>query len=183
MINKELPKFVLYLKSYLSSGIDLAQALQKISINHNWNPYIKNILFLINYYYNNGNSLVYSIDKTIHSNKIKTHESNLLLLLSTLKICSINKGNINFILENFRNRLIEKLSAKKKFQTYTSQIRFQALIISLSPFILSIIMFILSPNYILFFIDNKFGKILLFFMIIFYLVGIYLINKIIGIFK
>nr|BFD31877.1 hypothetical protein GTC16762_14950 [Pigmentibacter ruber] len=183
ILNKELPKLVFYLKSYLSSGIELSQALQKISNNHNWNPYLKNILFLINYYYNKGNSLTCSIDKTLVSISNKKHENNLILLLGIIKVCSIQKGNINYILENFRIRLLEKISAKKKFQTYTAQIRLQAAIISLSPFILAFVLFFISPNYITFFIINTIGNLLFFFMIVFYFLGIYFINKIAGVIK
>ncbi len=182
ILKKELPKFIYYLNCYLISGMELSQGLNKVAKNHTWNNNLLKQIKLINFYYSKGNSLEDSIDKTL-KNKDANKNYYLYFFLNTLKICSLNKGNITIILENLKNRLIEKNNAEKKIHTFTSQIRFQALVISLAPFILAFILFILSPHYIFFFFKNTYGIFLLVLMIILYILGVSIIYKIARIIK
>ncbi len=181
-LKTELPKLIYYLNCYLVSGMELSQSLNKLASNHKWNRSLLKHIKLINFYYAKGNSLEIAIEKVI---KDIDHNKNyyLYFFLNTLKICSLNKGNITLILDNLRNRLIEKNTAEKKIHTFTSQIRFQALIISLAPFVLAFIIFFLSPHYIFFFFNNKYGIMLLIFISILYILGISIIYKITRIIK
>ena len=107
-LKTELPKLIYYLNCYLVSGMELSQSLNKLASNHKWNRSLLKHIKLINFYYAKGNSLEIAIEKVI---KDIDHNKNyyLYFFLNTLKICSLNKGNITLILDNLRNRLIEKI--------------------------------------------------------------------------
>ena len=175
---KLLSKLIDFLNSYLKSGIQLSQALIILYHKHNWSQNTKNSIYKINRYYMHGMPIVNSI-KTVR-NSIYDYKMNyyLLLFLTTLEIGNISSGNLVSILEKLKIKINDKIMLDSKMSATTAQIRFQSYVIRVSPLFISIVIWLISPSYILFFFDNEIGIILLFTMILLNAVGFYILKKI-----
>ncbi len=85
--------------------------------------------------------------------------------------------NIINIIEKVKQKTQERLELNRKLKMTTAQMRLQALVILLSPVCLCFIIFFISPDYILFFINNYIGLTLLLLMVIFYILACYFLHK------
>ncbi len=175
---KQIPKLIEYLTSYIRSGIQVSQAIQFISKKNKWSSAIQNTLFQITNYNSQGMSFESAVNITIFSIPKNKYNHFLHFFLSTLRLAHTSGGNMVTIFERVKNRIESNIILDQKIRATTAQMRLQAFIISLAPFVLALIIWFLSPSYILFFFNNEIGKLLLAIMIILNAIGFYFLKLI-----
>lgn len=174
----EIINIIEYLNSYIKSGLQPSQALLIIAKNKKWTSFTKkNINQVINYY-SQGMSFTSSINNVVLSLEITENNKYIILFLTSLKIGCSSGGNIISILDKTKNKLVNKIKIQNKIRATTAQIRFQSIIISLAPLLISLIIWLISPSYILFFINEPTGNIFLIIMILLNLIGFYFLKLI-----
>lgn len=174
---EEIPKLIKLMISYLKAGIQLSHVFKIIESKKKWPLPIQTAMYKINRYYSQGMTLdqsIYSAAKSIEKNKNTYY---LLLLLNMIKMGYMNSGNLITLLEKMDNRITDKILLDKKMSAATAQIRFQSFIIGIFPLFIAIIIWIISPSYILFFFQNKIGIFLLITMILLNTTGFYILKK------
>ncbi len=164
-------------KSYLTSGLQPSQALELL-LNKKISTKNYCYLYKINQLYKSGKSFKEALEKT--TNEIDNNYGNqhIIIFLTSILIGLKSSGNLIFILEKSQIKIKEKILVTQKIKAYTSQIRLQAIVISLSPLFLSLFIWIISPLKITYFFTDSFGNILLIFMIFLNIIGFYFLNLI-----
>ena len=175
---KEITKIIEQFIFYIKSGIQPSQALQIISQKKKWTLSIKNSLSQITTYYSQGMSFESSINIVISSISNNKYNHFLLFFLFSLKLGYSSGGNIISILEKVRIKIENSILIEQKIKATTAQIRLQAIIISFSPLVLGVIIWFLSPSYIIFFFDNGVGNFLFVVMLLLNIIGFYLLKRI-----
>ena len=185
-MEKEIIQYFQFLITFLSSGILFPISMQQILQQRKWIRPIQTINQSILNYYNNGSSFKCSCELTIEnylfSNNIYSIYTKdfLRFFLCVSKIYD-SGGNILKYISNYSNDIRDKISFQKKFSAQISQILFQAYVIIASPFVIALVLMIIKPENILFFVTTSSGIFLLFFMIFLLITGCYTIIKIIKI--
>ncbi len=175
---KEIPKLIEYLSSYIKSGIQVSQAIQFISKKNKWSSPIQNALSQITNYNSQGMSFESSVKITIFSIPKNKFNHFLHFFLSSLRLGHTSGGNMVTILEKVKNKIESSILLDQKIRATTAQMRLQAFVISLAPFVLALVIWFLSPSYILFFFNNEIGNCLLAIMIILNVIGFYFLKLI-----
>ena len=110
--------------------------------------------------------------------KNKTYKFLYYYLIS-LKISHISGSKSVHILKKVKEQILFLINFNKKMSSSTAQMRMQACVILLSPFIISFFVYLIDDKSILIFFNSPSGNFLLFIAIILYLSGAYLLKKII----
>ncbi len=90
-------------------------------------------------------------------------------------------GNLAEVLDNIANTIRERVRIKGEIKTLTAQGRMSGLIIGLLPIFLTAMIYMLSPEYIGVLFSSKTGLMMLFFAVLFQILGMAIIRKIIQI--
>lgn len=174
----EIPKLIEQLKSYLKSGVQTSQAVLLLSKKNRWSASIQNSLSQITGYYSQGMSFESSISMVISSLPNHKHNHFLLFFLSSLRLGHLSGGNMVSILENVKSKIENSILLNHKIRSTTAQMRLQAIIISIAPIALALIIWIISPSYILFFFENEIGNVLFVIMLLLNAIGFYFLKLI-----
>jgi Flp pilus assembly protein TadB len=164
-ITKEIPTLIDFLKSYLYAGLLPIQALSFALKQKKWSPTTEYILTKILNQQMQGKSLESCLTSGILETQGKKTRRYLNLLLLSLRIGCLSGANLVQILEKVQSKTEEKLSLDRKISIATAQIRLQSWIIILAPIFLGLVLFFISPSYILFFFNDSKGNFLLLIMI------------------
>ncbi|MBP7332876.1 MAG: Bacterial type II secretion system protein F domain protein [Firmicutes bacterium ADurb.Bin373] len=90
-------------------------------------------------------------------------------------------GNLAEALDNIANTIRERVRIKGEIKTLTAQGRMSGLIIGLLPIFLTAMIYMLSPEYIGVLFSSKTGLLMVFFAVLFQILGMAIIRKIIQI--
>lgn len=180
-ITKEIPTLIDFLRSYLMAGMVLPQMFPYVLAQRNWCEPIKQSLFLICQEQNKGLRFQDCLQKGIEFCKNTPSRQYLCLLFSSLKAGLSSGDNIGTIIEKVKYKTQDRIHLERKLKMMTAQMRMQSLVILLAPLGLSILIYLISPNYILFFFENPVGRFLLFIMIILNSLCAYFLRKILTI--
>ncbi len=90
-------------------------------------------------------------------------------------------GNLAEVLDNIANTIRERVRIKGEIKTLTAQGRMSGLIIGLLPIFLTAVIYMLSPEYIGVLFSSKTGLLMIFFAVLFQIMGMAIIKKIIQI--
>ncbi len=111
-----------------------------------------------------------------------SQQKKFLSFLFTSMLVSFESGaGAMYILDRIKEKVSDQIELRRKLKVSTAQMRLQALVILLSPVFLVIIIGIISPNNLLFFIHTNVGRSLLIVMTSFYGLAIYFLRRIIKI--
>ena len=177
----ELPGLIEFLKSYLLSGLHLPLALKSLLIQKKWCFPISSALSTICIHYSQGKGFTESLKFGISIAKEKKSRQFLFLLLTTIRQACTSSENVTQILEKVKQKALDSIQLERKIKTTTAQMKLQSFVIILSPIFLALILLLISPNNILFFVQTGVGKFLLFFMIVMNFLGAYFLNRILKI--
>ena len=178
---KEIPKLIDFLKSYLLAGLLLPNAMTAVLKQKKWCYPIRYSLTYICNHFDQGNSFKDSLSFGIEFTKAKKSRQYLCFLFLALRLGCSTGENLTQILEKMKDKTQDRLNLERKLKMTTAQMRLQSLVIILAPLFLSFILYLLSPEAILFFFRSPIGNILLVFMVILNIFGAYLIHQILRI--
>ncbi len=180
-IIKEIPILIDFLKSYLQAGLLLPMSVSSVLKQRKWCLPIQNSLIYICNNYAQGKSFKESLSAAILLVKEKKSRQYLCLLYLSLRIGCASGENIIQIIDKVKNKTQDRLSLERKLKITTAQMRLQSIVIILSPFFLAFIVYLISPEYILFFFNEIIGRALLTVMIVLNVLGAYFLQKILEI--
>ncbi|MBR2833159.1 MAG: type II secretion system F family protein [Bacilli bacterium] len=99
-------------------------------------------------------------------------------LTASLTILNKTGGNIIEVFESIEKTMFNKKTLRLELKSLTSSSRIIIYVLLSVPFLFIIFISIISPGYFSPFIDNNLGRVLLAFMIIYYIIFIYAVRKI-----
>lgn len=164
-ITKEIPTLIDFLKSYLYAGLLPTQAISFALKQKSWSTTTAHVLSTILNQHAQGKPFESCLTAGILETQGKATRQYLNLLLLSLRMGCTSGANLIQILEKIQKKTEEKLALERKIQISTAQIRLQSWVIALAPLFLAMILFFISPSYILFFLQEPKGNALLGLMI------------------
>lgn len=90
-------------------------------------------------------------------------------------------GNLSEVLDNIAKTIRERVRIKGEIKTLTAQGRISGLIIGLLPFLLTLVLFFLNPEYISILFTNKMGWLMLALALVSQVIGLSIIRRIVQI--
>ncbi|MDD2553548.1 MAG: type II secretion system F family protein [Desulfotomaculaceae bacterium] len=90
-------------------------------------------------------------------------------------------GNLAEVLDNIANTIRERVRIKGEIKTLTAQGRMSGIIVGLLPFLLTLAIFSMNPEYIGMLFSNKLGLILVSMALMSQIIGLFIIKKIVNI--
>jgi tight adherence protein B len=178
---QEIPNLVDFLRSYLMAGFILPNAITAVLKQKKWSAPIQYSLTSVSNHFAQGKSFRESLSMGIEYAKAKKSRQYLCLLYLSLRLGSATGENLTHILEKMKHKTQDRLGLERKLRMTTAQMRLQALVITLAPSCLGGVVYLLSPDSILFFFQTFVGNALLILMIILNSLGAYFIFQILKI--
>lgn len=99
-------------------------------------------------------------------------------LTASLTILNKTGGNIIEVFESIEKTMFNKKTLRLELKSLTSASRIIVYVLFTVPFLFILFISIISPGYFMPFIENSLGRILLIFMVIYYLVFVYAVRRI-----
>lgn len=126
-------------------------------------------------------SLGIDIEKSLDSMADRVNSDDFRLTVTAMKIQRETGGNLSEILDNISVTIRDRIKLKSEIKTLTAQGRMSGLIVSLMPFVLGGILFLINREYMVVLITHPLGKWILLTGFINEAIGIYLIKRIVSI--
>jgi tight adherence protein B len=111
----------------------------------------------------------------------RTEDEDIDMFVTALIIQRQVGGNLTEILDTICNTIRERVRIKGEINTLTSQGKFSAVIVSIVPIAIAIIIFMINPEYIGILFSRSIGIIILGITALMQLTGILLLKKIVNI--
>lgn len=165
-MRKEILRFLSSVKSYLQVGLLVPRSLEMTSRQRRWCVPIEHVLMRVLQGCQHGKSLEESLNSGLQLTIKKTSYQYLHMFLSVLRLAHKTGGNTIAMLDRVQVKISDHLYLRQKFKTLTAQMRLQAGVILASPWVLALIIYVLSPSYILFFVTHFLGIVLLILMLV-----------------
>lgn len=180
-IIREIPTLIDFLKSYMLAGLLLPAATMAVLKQKKWCYPIQYSLTHICNNYAQGKSFKICLTEAILLAKERKTRQYLSILYLSLRLGCSTGENLTQILEKVKDKTNDRLHLDRKLKMTTAQMRLQSMVIILAPIVLALIIYLIFPDYILFFFQTGIGNMLLCLMIALNLLGGYFINRILRI--
>jgi tight adherence protein B len=174
-LSKQVGDMILLLSNYLRAGHSFIRSMELVS----WElqPPLSDELKLFTKDMNLGASFTDALDDL----EKRTKDEDLGLVITAIQINHQIGGNLSEILDNISFTIRERLRLKGEIKTLTAQGRMTAIVISLLPVGVALVVSYLNPEYMGLLFTETIGQALLIFAGLVELVGIMFIRKIIQI--
>ena len=106
---------------------------------------------------------------------------DLKLMITAVLITQQVGGSLSEVMDSIANTIIDRLRVKSEVQALTAQGRMSGLVIGCLPIVIGLILSVINPDYMKFFIENSVGRILIIVCVCMELIGALVIRKIITI--
>lgn len=166
-IKKEILRLMSSVKSYLQVGLLTIQSLEMTIAQRRWCSPIETILKRVLQSCQRGKTLEESLNDGMKYATKNSSYQYLRTFIGVLRLSHKTGGNTVAMLDRVQNKISDHLYLQQKIKTLTAQMRLQAIVIFISPWVLAFIIYCLSPNYILFFVNEPLGVVLLVLMLLF----------------
>lgn len=176
-IFSELPLLIDNLRSCLKAGLCLDDALIFALRKRNWCQLISSTLTKIVLLRKAGTTMSESLTRVKAELDTSFSGRFLGMLLVSVLIGFETGGDLVQLLEKAQEKIQTSLDLRRKIKVFTAQMRMQSMVIALAPVGIAVLLLLLDPERILFFVRSLFGISLLVLMSIFYFVGIRMLNK------
>lgn len=122
-----------------------------------------------------------SAEEALTNMSARINSSDFELVVTAVLIQRQVGGNLAEVLDNIANTIRERVRIKGEIKTLTAQGRMSGIVIGLLPFLLTLAIFSMNPEYITPLFSNKLGLIMVSMALISQIIGISLIRKIVNI--
>ena len=129
----------------------------------------------------NEHRLGVPFDKAMENMANRLKSNNFDLLVTSILVARQTGGNISEIFKTLAESIKEIMRLEAKVKALTAQGRMQAIVLGGLPFFLALILSKINPELMTPLFNTPQGTVILFIAIIFWLVGIYLIRKVINV--
>jgi tight adherence protein B len=174
-LSKQVGDMILLLSNYLRAGHSFIRSMELIS----WElmPPLSDELKLFTKDMNLGASFTDALDDL----EKRTKDEDLGLVITAIQINHQIGGNLSEILDNISFTIRERLRLKGEIKTLTAQGRMTAIVISLLPVGVALVVSYLNPEFMGLLFTETMGQAMLMFAALLELIGIMFIRKIIQI--
>lgn len=170
--NDELPDMINTIIGSIKSGYSLPQAMKTVS-EENEPPIsdeIKVLLKELNY--------GISMEDALNNLYIRMPSMDLQIMIHAILIQRQVGGNLSSILEILTQTIRERKKVERQVRTFTAQGRLSGKIIGALPIFMGLILYLFNSEYIMDFIKNIIGQILIVIGVLFAIIGYIVINRI-----
>ena len=174
-LNDQLGDAIILVSNSLKAGYSFFQAIDVVSkeMNGPISEEFQTVQKEIN--------LGLTTEKALENLVERVSSDNLELVVTAVLIQRQVGGNLAEILDNISSTIRERIMIKGEVKTLTAQGKLSGLIISIMPFGLGLILYLINPDHISVLFKDPLGILILGFSIIMELIGIYFISKVIKI--
>jgi tight adherence protein B len=174
-LNEQLSDAIVLMSNSLKAGYSFFQAVDIIS-KEMTGPIAEEFAFM-----QKEVNLGLTTEKALENlvNRIKSDD--LELVVTAVLIQRQVGGNLSEVLDNISNTIRERVKIKGEVKTVTAQGRASGFIISVLPFALGLILFVINREYMTGLFTHPIGIMILVFSVLMELTGIYFISRIVKI--
>jgi tight adherence protein B len=122
-----------------------------------------------------------STEKALENLVTRVSSDDLELIITAVLIQRQVGGNLSEVLDNISTTIRERIKLKGEIKTVTAQGKMSGIVISILPFILGFVLFLINPSNIMLLFTNIIGIGILIFSVIMEIIGIFIISRIIKI--
>ncbi len=126
-------------------------------------------------------SLGIDADEALEHMRHRMDSEDLGLMITAIMIQRKTGGNLAEILENISETIRARLTIQGEIRTLTAQGKLSGIIVVLLPFAVAIMIFFMSPDYMILLFTHPIGRALVITALVSEMIGIYLIKRIIEI--
>lgn len=170
-LNSQLPEALDILSNGLRAGLSFTQAMSVASqelespIKDEFSKVVRD------------NSLGMSLEKALQDFSDRTDDEDIDMLIMALIIQRKVGGNLTEILDTIAATIRDRVRIRGEVKTLTAQGKMSAIIISLLPVGVALMIFIVNPSYMMELFQNKIGLILVGLALVMEVVGMYVLFK------
>ena len=174
-ISSQLPEALNIISNGLRAGFSFTQAIGVVTseisgpIGEEFNKVLRD------------NTLGKPLEEALTNMSERTDDEDLDMVITALIIQRHVGGNLAEILDTISHTIRERVKIKRDIKTLTAQGRISGVIVSILPFALGILLWIISPGYLTVLFTTLVGKIMLIIGIILQLIGIFILIKLVDI--
>jgi len=122
-----------------------------------------------------------SMDDALENMVTRINSADLSLTVAAVGIQKQTGGNLSEILEIIAKTIRDRIKLKAEVKVLTTQGKYSGIIIGALPIFLGVVLFVISPDYMMLFFETSIGKILLGVSALLEIIGFTVINKIVEI--
>lgn len=175
LLSKQVGDFILLLSNYLRAGHSFIRSVELVS----WelqSPLADELKVFVK-----DMNLGASFNEALDSLNKRTNDEDLGLVITAIQIHHQIGGNLSEILDNINHTIRERIRLKGEIRTLTAQGRMTAIIISLLPVVVAVLISLTSPDFMKGLFTDSMGQALLMVAIALEITGIIIIRKVIRI--
>jgi tight adherence protein B len=175
LFNEQLGDAIVLISNSLKAGHSFLQAVDSVSkempspISKEFDKVLKEM------------RLGVSTEKALENLLDRVESDDLELMVTAVIIQRQIGGNLSEILDNLSDTIRERVRLKGEIRTLTAQGRLSGIVISLLPIVISVILFLISPDYLMELFNNPIGALIISIAVINQLIGIFMISRIVKI--
>ncbi|NLO44974.1 MAG: hypothetical protein GX107_00480 [Clostridiales bacterium] len=173
LFENQLSDALLIMCNCLRSGLSFQQSLENIA---NEMPSPISIEFS-----RVTNEIKYgaTLEDSLNNMVERVRSADLMLAVSAVNIQRQTGGNLSFILDTISETIKERLRIKGEISSITAQGRMSGMIIGALPIVVSIFLFIVTPDYMTTFFTTLAGKLMIVVAVVLEIIGFFMIRKVV----
>lgn len=170
-LNSQLPEALDILSNGLRAGLSFTQGMS-VAAQELDSPIKNEFLKIVR-----DNSLGVPLEKALEDFSDRTDDEDIDMLIVALVIQRKVGGNLTEILDTIAATIRDRVRIRGNVKTLTSQGKLSAVIISLLPFGVALMIFIVNPSYMMELFQNTVGLILVVVALVMQGIGMYILFK------
>ena len=171
----QLPESLNILSSGLRAGFSFPQALSVV-VREIEGPLSREFSRLLR-----ENRLGKPMDEALNDLLKRIENDDLEMLVTALQIQRQVGGNLAEVLDSISHTIRERVRIKGEIRSLTAEGRFSAIILSLLPVAMVLLLLVINPEYLLTLLDDIIGIVLIIGAVIMQIIGVLIIRKIVAI--
>lgn len=174
-LNSQLPEALNIISNGLRAGFSFTQAIG-IVISEISGPITEEFNRVLR-----DNVLGKSMEEALSNMSSRTDDEDLDMVITALIIQRQVGGNLAEVLDTISETIRERVRIKGEIMTLTAQGRISAIIISIMPFALALLLSIINPGYLNVMVTSSIGKLMIIGGIVLEFIGVFILTKIVDI--
>ncbi|TJX14167.1 type II secretion system F family protein [Tissierella creatinini] len=170
-LNSQLPEALSIISNGLRAGFSFTQAMS-VAANELESPIRDEFMKVVR-----DNSIGKTMDEALTDFSERTDDEDIDMFVTALIIQRKVGGNLTEVLDTIADTIRDRMRIRGEIKTLTAQGRFSALVISILPFFVAFMLFLMNKDYIMELFNNTIGIFMVIAAVIMQLVGIYIISK------
>lgn len=170
-LNAQLPEALAIISNGLRAGFSFTQAMS-VAANELESPIRDEFMKIIR-----DNSIGKTMDEALTDFSERTGDEDIDMFVTALIIQRKVGGNLTEVLDTIADTIRDRMRIRGEIKTLTAQGRFSALVISILPFFVAFMIFLMNRDYIMELFKNTIGIFMVIAAVVMQIVGIFIISR------